>query len=93
MFAAFGIHADVSVALLMQGLIMFGIALPSSPGYVGVFEAPIILLLGLYQVDKNLAAAYALTYHVTTFIPITLLGAWSVFRTNLGLGAMRQGAP
>ncbi len=93
MFSAFGIEADLSVALLMQGLIMFGIALPSSPGYVGVFEAPIILLLGLYQVDKNLAAAYALTYHVTTFIPITLLGAWSVFRTNLGLGAMRQGPP
>lgn len=91
MLSAFGIRAELPVALLMQGLIMFGIALPSSPGYVGVFEAPIILLLGLYLVDKNLAAAYALTYHVTTFIPITLLGAWSVFRTNLGLGALRQG--
>ncbi|MEO8138927.1 MAG: lysylphosphatidylglycerol synthase transmembrane domain-containing protein [Gemmatimonadota bacterium] len=90
MFVAFGITASFSVALLMQGLIMFGIALPSSPGYVGVFEAPIILVLGLYQVDKNLAAAYALTYHVTTFLPITLLGAWSVFRTNLGLGSLRQ---
>ncbi len=91
MFFAFDIHASFSVVLLMQGLIMFGIALPSSPGYVGVFEAPIILLLGLYQIDRNLAAAYALTYHVTTFLPITLLGAWSVFRTNLGLGTMRQG--
>ncbi len=93
MFIAFGIQADYSVALLMQGLIMFGIALPSSPGYVGVFEAPIILLLGLYEVDKNLAAAYALTYHVTTFLPITLLGAWSIFRTNLGLGSLRRGEP
>lgn len=93
MFQAFDIRADFSVALLMQGLIMFGIALPSSPGYVGVFEAPIILLLGLYQVDKNLAAAYALTYHVTTFLPITLLGAWSIFRTNLGLGSLRRGEP
>jgi glycosyltransferase 2 family protein len=93
MFAAFGIGVDFSGALLMQGLIMFGIALPSTPGYVGAFEAPIIIVLGLYGADKNLAAAYALTYHVTTFLPITLLGAWSVARTNLGLATLRREGP
>lgn len=91
MFAAFGIDVDFSGALLMQGLIMFGIAIPSTPGYVGAFELPIIAVLTLYGVDKSLAAAYALTYHVTTFIPITLLGAWSVARTNLGLATLRRG--
>lgn len=90
MFQAFGITVDFSGALLMQGLIMFGIALPSTPGYVGAFELPIIAVLTLYTVDKSLAAAYALTYHVTTFLPITLLGAWSVARTNLGLTAFRR---
>jgi hypothetical protein len=90
MFSAFGIEVDFSGALLMQGLIMFGIALPSTPGYVGAFELPIIAVLALYDVPQSLAAAYALTYHVTTFLPITLLGAWSVFRTNLGLTAFRR---
>jgi len=92
MFQAFGIGVDFPGALLMQGLIMFGIALPSTPGYVGAFEAPIIIVLGLYGADPNLAAAYALTYHVLTFIPITLLGAWSVARTGLGLSALRRDA-
>jgi len=92
MFRAFGIPVDIPGALLMQGLIMFGIALPSTPGYVGAFEAPIILVLGLYGIDRNLAAAYALTYHVTTFIPITMLGAWSVVRTNLGFASLRGNA-
>jgi len=77
-------------ALLMQSLIMFGIAVPSTPGYVGVFEAPIIAVLGLYHVDASLAATYAFTYHITTFIPITLLGAWSVARTNIGLRDLRR---
>lgn len=90
MLGAFGIAVDFSGALLMQGLIMFGIALPSTPGYVGAFELPIIAVLGLYDVSESLAAAYALTYHVTTFLPITLLGAWSVFRTHLGLTAFRK---
>jgi uncharacterized protein (TIRG00374 family) len=93
MFGAFGIAVDFPGALLMQGLIMFGIALPSTPGYVGAFELPIIAVLTLYGVDKDLAAAYALTYHVTTFVPITLLGAWSVARTNLGLLSARAREP
>lgn len=91
MFQAFGIDVDFAGALLMQGLIMFGIALPSTPGYVGAFELPIITVLALYEVNKDLAAAYALTYHVTTFLPITLLGAWSVLRTNLGFAMLRRG--
>jgi glycosyltransferase 2 family protein len=91
MFGAFDIRVTFAGALLMQGLIMFGIAVPSTPGYVGVFEAPIIAVLSLYGVDPTRAAAYAFTYHVTTFLPITLLGAWSVFRTNFGLRALRKG--
>jgi hypothetical protein len=90
MFKAFNIPVNFAGALLMQGLIMFGIAVPSTPGYLGVFEAPIIAVLGLYGVDPSLAATYAFTYHATTFLPITLLGAWSVLRTNLGLRQLRQ---
>ncbi len=91
MLGAFDIHnVDFSGALLMQGLIMFGIAVPSTPGYVGAFELPIIGVLALYDIPQSQALAYALTYHVTTFIPITLLGAWSVFRTGVGLRALRR---
>lgn len=90
MFGAFGIEVDFAGALVMQGLIMVGIALPSTPGYVGAFEFPIIALLELYGVDRSLAAAYALTFHVTTFLPITLLGAFSVLRTHLALTAFRR---
>ncbi len=88
MFPAFGIDVDLSGALVMQGLIMFGVAVPAAPGYVGLFEAPIILVLGLYGIPRSLALTYALTYHITTFIPITLLGAWSLARTGLGLRQM-----
>jgi glycosyltransferase 2 family protein len=91
MFGAFGIdQVSFAGALLMQSLIMLGIAVPSTPGYVGVFEAPIIAVLGLYHVDASLAATYAFSYHITTFIPITLLGAWSVARTNIGLRDLRK---
>ena len=43
---------------------------------------------GVAQLTKSLAIAYALTYHVTTFIPITLLGLWSLSRLHLRLGEL-----
>jgi hypothetical protein len=91
LFPAFGIPADPAMALLLQGVIVFGIAVPSSPGYIGVFEAAIVLALGLHGIPQDRAFAYAATYHVTTFIPITLLGAGSVIQSGLGWRAMRTG--
>ena len=85
-FRAFGLDVPLEAALLLQGIIGFGVAVPSTPGFVGVFEAATLLTLRLYGVDASLAVSYALTYHVTTFIPITLLGFWSLSRLHLGLG-------
>ena len=84
-FRAFGLDVPLEAALLLQGVIGFGVAVPSTPGFVGVFEAATLLTLRLYGVDSSLAVSYALTYHVTTFIPITLLGFWSLSRLHLGL--------
>lgn len=95
-FRAFGIDLPLEAALLLQGIIGFGVAVPSTAGYIGVFEAATVLTLGLYGVDSSLALSYALTYHLTTFIPITLLGFWSLSRLHLRLrelsGATEGGA-
>ncbi len=92
-FDAFGISINYTGALLLQGVLAFGIAAPSAPGYVGVFEAAIKAVLALYGVASSVALAYALTYHITTFIPITLLGLWSLMKTGLGLKTLRGAAP
>ncbi|MES2124831.1 MAG: lysylphosphatidylglycerol synthase transmembrane domain-containing protein [Gemmatimonadota bacterium] len=84
---AFDLHIPFSGALVLQGLLMIGIAAPQAPGYLGGFEAPIVLVLGFYAVDKSVAGAYALTYHLLTFVPITLLGAWSAVRSGVTLKA------
>jgi uncharacterized protein (TIRG00374 family) len=91
-FAAFGIPVNFAGALLLQSILAFGVAVPSTPGYVGVFEAAAFAALSLYGIPKDNIISYALTYHITTFIPITLLGLWSVVRTNLGLRQLRQTA-
>jgi len=84
-FRAFGLDVPLEAALLLQGIIGFGVAIPSTPGFIGIFEAATLLTLQLYGVDSSLAVSYALTYHLTTFLPITLLGFWSLSRLHIGL--------
>ena len=84
-FRAVGITAPYSAALFLQGLIVLGVAIPSSPGFFGVFEAFATLGLGVYGVPKELAVSWAIGYHVLSFIPITLIGAWYFARLGLHL--------
>jgi uncharacterized protein (TIRG00374 family) len=92
-FRAFDLPVDYAGALVLQGVLAFGIAVPSAPGYVGPFEAAITAVLALYGIGASQAIAYAVGYHLTTFVPITLLGVWSAARTGLGLGATAREAP
>ncbi len=92
-FFAFGFHLPFTAALVVQGLLLVAIAAPQLPGYVGTFEATIAGALYLYGVDHNTALAYAVMYHITTFIPITTLGAWSAVRTGVGLRPPQVATP
>ncbi|HSR15668.1 MAG TPA: lysylphosphatidylglycerol synthase transmembrane domain-containing protein, partial [Gemmatimonadales bacterium] len=90
LFRAFGIEGGLAAAVLVQSAIVFGIAVPSSPGYVGVFEAAVVVALALFAVPQDQALAYAVTYHATTFLPIVLLGLYSLTRTPLGWKDLRS---
>jgi uncharacterized protein (TIRG00374 family) len=89
-FAAFDIPVSYFGALLMQGLLVLGISIPSTPGFFGPFEAVIVAVLALYGVPSGAAFSYAISFHITTFIPITLLGLWSLTRTPGGFQGLRQ---
>jgi uncharacterized membrane protein YbhN (UPF0104 family) len=88
-FAAFGIPVGFAGALLLQGILVFGISVQLTPGFVGQFEAAIVAALALFGVSNELASSYAITFHGTTFLPIILLGAWSLARTPVALSDLR----
>jgi uncharacterized protein (TIRG00374 family) len=92
-FIAFELPVGFSAAMLLQGLLAFGVALPSAPGFVGPFEAVVTAVLAIYGIGASQAVALAVAYHVTTFFPITILGLWSAARSGLGLRTARAQAP
>jgi uncharacterized protein (TIRG00374 family) len=88
-FTAFGIPVDYPGALLVQGVLVFGITVQLTPGFLGQFEAAIVAGLALFGVANDLASSFAIAFHATTFIPIILLGAWSLARTPVALSDLR----
>src|SRR5256885_169024 len=85
-FRAFGLQVPIEGSLLLQGILGFAVAVPASAGFFGVFEKATQLTLQLYGISPSLALAYAVAYHVSTFLPITLLGLRSLASVHLHLG-------
>lgn len=90
-FRAVGIEASFAAALFVQTLIAFGVAVPSSPGFFGVFELAGVAGLGLYGVPRDLAVSWALSYHILTFLPITLIGLWYFARLGMHFSDLGKG--
>lgn len=70
-------------ALFVQAVIAFAVAIPSTPGFVGVFEAGARIGLAPWDIPDSTIVSFATSYHILTFIPITLIGLWYLRRFGL----------
>ncbi len=75
--------------LIISGL---GIALPSAPASMGVFEASVVLALSAFKVEGSVAFTYAVTYHALHFGTTSLLGAVFLAREGETLTHLAQAA-
>jgi uncharacterized protein (TIRG00374 family) len=82
-FKAVGIEVPFSAANFLQGIIAIGVALPSSPGFFGVFEAAAKVGLEVYGIPGRQAVSWAIGFHILSFIPITLIGLYYFARLGL----------
>jgi uncharacterized protein (TIRG00374 family) len=85
---AFAPAMDVpfTVLMLMTAVVNLFTTLPSTPGYVGTFDAPGIAILTAHGVAKTVATGYTLVLHVALWLPITALGALFMLLEHVGWG-------
>lgn len=89
-FLAVGIDAPYTAALFLMGVIAISVAIPSSPGFFGVFEAAALAGLTLYGVKSDLAVSWALGFHLLAFLPITFIGLYYFARLGMKFGELGQ---
>jgi uncharacterized protein (TIRG00374 family) len=85
-FLALGIKAPFLAALFLLAALHLGVAVPSSPGRIGVFHYVCVLSLSLFSVDRSLAMSYGLVLHLIVFMPMMSLGAWFLWKESYAPG-------
>jgi glycosyltransferase 2 family protein len=82
-FRAVDIGLSFAAALFLQMLIAIGVAIPSAPGFFGVFEKLATVGLAIYGISATQATSWAIGFHILSFIPITVIGMYYFSRLGL----------
>jgi hypothetical protein len=80
---AFPFSVSFPVLMLMTALVNLVTTIPSTPGYVGTFDAAGIAILTRFGVEQAIATGYTLVLHVALWLPITVLGAFFMVRESV----------
>jgi hypothetical protein len=70
-------------ALFIQSGTALAITIPSTPGYLGPFEASLQVLLGLYHVPTTIILGYAITLRFLMYVTIPIIAVVLAFRLSL----------
>lgn len=72
---AVGWDLPATAALTFTVLLTFSTLLPSTPGYIGIYQVAAILSFGIYGIDATEAVAYSVLIQATTAISFILVGS------------------
>jgi glycosyltransferase 2 family protein len=84
-----GISLTLPELLFVAAVVNLGVAIPSSPGFVGTYQWLCVATLGLLAVGA--ADAFAFLFHAVWYVPTTLAGLALVAArgTSVGLASFR----
>ena len=92
MFRAFDLSLSMAVATFMLCAVAFAVIVPSTPGYLGIYQWAVVWSLGLIaQVPADQALAYALVSHAVTLVVLLALGPVGQRLLHLSREELRQG--
>ncbi len=81
---AMGLSLPIPAAFLVMTITSLAVVVPSSPGYIGVFEAAAtVVLVTAFGVDQAHALSYALVMHAFNYIWLILFGVYSIWHEGL----------
>jgi uncharacterized protein (TIRG00374 family) len=78
-----------TAALTALCLTSLGMVVPSSPGYVGVFEYITVVALSLFAVGPESALGYALLLHAFSYVSLAILGVAALWGEGYSYAHLR----
>jgi len=72
-------------------IVNLGLIIPSAPGFLGTFQFFCVAALGLFQIKESQALGFSIMYHLSQFLPTTLVGFYFLNKENLSLSSFTLG--
>lgn len=89
-FGCPGVELGFTEMTTVMIIICFSIALPSVPGYWGLWEAGGIFALAVFSVARENAAGYTLVNHVVQVVPVIIAGGVSALIIGININQIYQ---
>ena len=85
---AFGLDVPWYAGVFVLAVINLGSAIPSSPGFIGVYHYLAVLALSVWVPDKSVALAFAVATHGLNLVMNLSLGSLCLWREGLNLSKL-----
>jgi hypothetical protein len=82
---AFGFDLGFAACVAVMAIVNLGLIIPSSPGFIGTFQFFCVAALGLFGVEQSSALSFSVIYHLSQWLPTTVLGYYFLNRENIKL--------
>lgn len=87
---ALGVHVEFIYIPFVCALLNMGLTMPSSPGYVGVYQFLLVYLLSIFGVPKHEGFAVSIIYHAAWYIPYSIIGFIFLLKEHLKIREIRS---
>jgi uncharacterized protein (TIRG00374 family) len=80
---AFNIPQSLLIGFTTLCFVNFAILIPSSPGYVGVFQLGFIFAFSIFHLSSSEAMSASVLVHSCQYFPVTLMGVLLLLKNSL----------
>jgi uncharacterized protein (TIRG00374 family) len=88
-FLAMGFRLPAVAALFLTVVLRIGVAPPSLPGRLGLFQYLVVLALAMFDVDRTAALSYSFALYAIAVVPVLIAGTIAAFAYRWSSPAVR----
>jgi len=89
---SFGVQVPFSAALILLGVLVFAVTIPSTPGFFGAIQLAFVKTLALFAVSDGIAFAASIYYHLLQYLVVTAVGLWYLWKSGMTLTRLQHDA-
>jgi glycosyltransferase 2 family protein len=78
-----GLNISLRVAVLLLTGLALSSALPSTPGYIGIYQAVAVAILPLFGIDRDRAVAYIVLVQALGYVMLLAVGLPALYRMKM----------